>query len=330
MGAFSDAFNHMVRTLQERENGLKDEIIKRQEATDALSHANEFLVSVLSSITDIVIVVQGDEILFCNKTGYEELPDLSSDTRDFLLTSLLNYRSETEQDDVIEIFDNRRNKHYSIKSIPMDWMGNDHSFLQIATDITETKTREATLTEIAYLDELTGIPNRRSGFYRLNALLKSESNYPICICYIDVDKLKYVNDVFGHHHGDTYIKTIAEVISSSIRGTDFAARMGGDEFIAILTRQDSKGAKVVISRIEDKLKKLSNTPERPYDMIFSYGLEEVLEKGKKTANEYIMEADRRMYELKRSRKINEALEMMKKDNSASTTSDSSKTILPGE
>ena len=97
---------------------------------------------------------------------------------------------------------------------------------------TETALREsmARLAEVAATDPLTGLRNRRE-FDRLLATIPRQR---FAICAIDVDGLKHVNDEFGHEAGDALLRAVSLTLSSSLRGWDVVARVGGDEFAALL------------------------------------------------------------------------------------------------
>ena len=97
---------------------------------------------------------------------------------------------------------------------------------------TETALREsmARLAEVAATDPLTGLRNRRE-FDRLLATIPRQR---FAICAIDVDGLKRVNDEFGHEAGDTMLRAVGQTLSSSLRGWDVVARVGGDEFAALM------------------------------------------------------------------------------------------------
>ena len=97
---------------------------------------------------------------------------------------------------------------------------------------TEAALREsmARLAEVAATDPLTGLRNRRE-FDRLLATIPRQR---FAICAIDVDGLKHVNDEFGHEAGDALLRAVSLTLSSSLRGWDVVARVGGDEFAALL------------------------------------------------------------------------------------------------
>lgn len=105
----------------------------------------------------------------------------------------------------------------------------------------------------AYHDSLTKLYNRsycEEELKRINVL----RNYPISILMIDVDKLKIINDTFGHSKGDKLLIYASESITSSIRGDDMVARMGGDEFIVTLKNTNHKRAYELAMEIQRKFK----------------------------------------------------------------------------
>ena len=85
-------------------------------------------------------------------------------------------------------------------------------------------------------DALTKVLNRRAGMEKLNNLinLDDRSDSIGCLCFIDINGLKEVNDRLGHKSGDELITTTASIIKNMIREQDFLIRLGGDEFLIIL------------------------------------------------------------------------------------------------
>ena len=105
------------------------------------------------------------------------------------------------------------------------------------------------------LDTLTGLLNRRAlqdvartMFQRLH-----RNRRMFALLFADLDKFKAVNDELGHAAGDLVLKKFADIVRSSIRSTDIAARYGGDEFIMLLEDSDLDRAEAVASRIQDKV-----------------------------------------------------------------------------
>lgn len=104
-------------------------------------------------------------------------------------------------------------------------------------DITERKENEDKITQLAYYDTLTSLPNRRLFFDRLDqaiALSDRADNYH-AILFIDIDNFKNINDTHGHEYGDALLQQAATRILNCIRMGDTLARIGGDEFVLNLS-----------------------------------------------------------------------------------------------
>lgn len=99
------------------------------------------------------------------------------------------------------------------------------------------KLAEEEVRKLAYSDPLTGIPNRNTFIpYASKQLLAAQRNdEKVALCYIDLNLFKSINDSYGHEAGDKVLIQVAKAISTSIRGADIAARIGGDEFVVLLT-----------------------------------------------------------------------------------------------
>lgn len=112
--------------------------------------------------------------------------------------------------------------------------------------------------EQAVTDGMTGLYNRRyfEEFIKKEAIRATRQNQKFTVIGIDLDHLKRINDVHGHNYGDMAIKTIADVLKSSCRSIDIAARMGGEEFNVILSGVDSKGGLVFAERIRKKIESI--------------------------------------------------------------------------
>jgi len=113
--------------------------------------------------------------------------------------------------------------------------------------------------ELAELDDMTGLLNKRSFRVMLSRETQLAERYSHSLSYmiIDADNLKEINDKYGHTAGDQLIKAIAKNIKRCLRSTDVVSRFGGDEFVALLPRMDGKGAVVIGERIRSCIENTS-------------------------------------------------------------------------
>ena len=174
--------------------------------------------------------------------------------------------------------------------------------LEAAHHKVEELSRELkTVRESAFLDHLTGVPNRR----RLDAVLETEiaaapERGPMCFALGDLDYFKKLNDRFGHGVGDSVLKQFARILKQNVKGKDTPARYGGEEFALVLPSTNLLGARHVTERIRQQLASrdfvVTGTRE-PIGMVTaSFGLTQ-LRKGE-TARDLVERADRLLYEAK--------------------------------
>ncbi len=110
-------------------------------------------------------------------------------------------------------------------------------------DITAVKEAQARAEHIAFHDLLTGLPNRLllADRMRQAVLSAGRSGKQVAVCYLDLDGFKAVNDKYGHDSGDELLGEISQRIETQLRAEDTAARVGGDEFVVLLTQLASEG-----------------------------------------------------------------------------------------
>jgi diguanylate cyclase (GGDEF)-like protein len=154
--------------------------------------------------------------------------------------------------------------------------------------------------ELSRRDPLTGLLNRRAFLEMVDIETRrmARHRHPLTIAYVDVDNFKFVNDRYGHAAGDEFLQHLARNMSARLRGTDFLARVGGDEFAILLPETDEPAARHVLGDIHQALPRFSF--DRDSAVTVSAGA--VTFSATLAADEMIALADRAMYTVKRNGK----------------------------
>jgi diguanylate cyclase (GGDEF)-like protein len=152
----------------------------------------------------------------------------------------------------------------------------------------------------ARTDKLTGILNRRACFEVLESQVKycKESKAELTICFADINKLKFVNDNYGHDVGDLLIKTVSDIFVKNIRKEDSVSRLGGDEFLFIFPETDITQAQEILKHINDEINIVNSSKKYPFLMSFSFGFSSYDEFICNKVSALVSIADKKMYEHK--------------------------------
>jgi diguanylate cyclase (GGDEF)-like protein len=162
--------------------------------------------------------------------------------------------------------------------------------------------RQTQLQALAETDALTGLANRRAFLGRLALEVKRARRYgtPLACLMVDMDHLKPVNDELGHAAGDRAIATVAELLRSELRETDFGARYGGDEFVLLLPHTTAAEGRVLASRLCERLRETTFQADgRAVPLAASFGVSELPDGPPDEAgDEMLRMADAALYEAK--------------------------------
>lgn len=161
------------------------------------------------------------------------------------------------------------------------------------------KNNEYILKNLANNDGLTKLYNRRH-FYKLATKilkLSQRSKQDICICMIDIDNFKSINDTHGHHLGDYVIKNLAKKLDTLTRQSDIVARYGGEEFVLLLPNTKLAGAKVISSKI-CKLVCEQKLLHKNIDLSYTISLGLCQYNGTDSIDDFVIKADEALYKAK--------------------------------
>lgn len=165
--------------------------------------------------------------------------------------------------------------YVEIMAVSFKYIDGKQAVQVIIRDVTERKLAEQRLQYLAHFDPLTGIPNRALFFDRLSQSIAQARRYDhkVALLYLDLDTLKSVNDALGHDAGDSLLKEAAHRITQCIRTSDTAARVGGDEFIVILSKiHGTEDAKVIARRIIASFRNVFYLKDREHSASVSIGI----------------------------------------------------------
>jgi len=119
----------------------------------------------------------------------------------------------------------------------------------------QIESKNRLLEELALTDTLTGLSNRRAieAWARTELAAAVRHGFSFWVVMADLDRFKSVNDTFGHNAGDSVLKKFAQILKVNSRHSDICGRMGGEEFLIVLTHTDAKGAMIAVERIREEL-----------------------------------------------------------------------------
>ena len=295
LGDFSVSFNQMIGQLAERESQLKVQ-------SELLTETLEMMKSVMDGLREWVVVTsqENGEIIYTNlaaQTFRQEMEQTAQGCRSYLdmMGYLQSYREDRYENRIFEYQCDVRKKSFQICSYPIHWR-EKLAYAHLISDITSELAHREQMEELAYLDALTGLHNRRFCLEQLGRLLDRQAEFTFCM--IDLDNLKYANDNFGHAAGDGYLRNVAREMRKLTRSNDIICRIGGDEFAALFPNCPLETAQNKMNCLELAVSALS----RDFPMSVSYGIVHVDRGALITAAAVMDQADEKMYRMKNRKK----------------------------
>ena len=200
-------------------------------------------------------------------------------------------------------------EHFETRFVPRD----SNSILAIVRDVTDRRRADLQIRDLAYYDQLTGLPNRQLFSEELESFINTteKPQQEFTLLFVDLDHFKRINDTLGHSMGDELLKGVAARLQGCLRSADHVvradqdshtvmrlARLGGDEFVVTLRDVGSKeAAAAVASRIVDALSQPFTCGGHQFVVTPSIGIAVYPQDGD-SYDELVMNADSAMYRAK--------------------------------
>jgi diguanylate cyclase (GGDEF)-like protein/PAS domain S-box-containing protein len=196
---------------------------------------------------------------------------------------------------------------YNITVDPiLDESGNLKGAVHVINDITQSKRAEEELRAMSLQDELTGLLNRR-GFLTLaeqQLRLAHRMKKRLILLFIDLDRMKWINDTLGHPEGDLALKNTGIILKKTFRESDLISRVGGDEFVVVTLNSFDESMETILARLEKNLSAFNAANQAPYPLSLSIGAVSSEEEETCSIETLLTKADQRMYENKKAKNLN--------------------------
>jgi len=166
----------------------------------------------------------------------------------------------------------------------------------------EIEAKNLLLKELSLTDALTSLPNRRAIEDWATRQLSGAARYGFSfwVALADLDHFKRVNDTYGHDAGDSVLKAFSEILKSNSRKSDICGRIGGEEFLLVLTHTTGENAKLVIDRVRVELEATHfNFDGKSLKVTASFGLAGFVGTRAPDFNRLVAQADAALYSAKR-------------------------------
>jgi diguanylate cyclase (GGDEF)-like protein len=167
----------------------------------------------------------------------------------------------------------------------------------------EIAAKNLQLEEMAHTDSLTCLPNRRAledwAIRQLRGAARH--GFPLWVVHVDLDLFKDINDSFGHDAGDAVLKKFAEILKANTRASDICGRMGGDEFLIVMTHVEAEHIEATIEPLREELASHAFTfGGKRVSITASFGIAGFRGGEAPAFNLLVQQADKALYEAKRA------------------------------
>jgi diguanylate cyclase (GGDEF)-like protein/PAS domain S-box-containing protein len=315
---------HLYKQLDDQNEKLNDTIdqlnseIKKKEAIEEQLRESEIIYrNIFENTGNATIIIDNNGLILLSNSQFlafskytrEELEKIQDIFHFFpqeshcaiiqnLLTSHPGHSQALPQEFLFQ--DSEGNQRFVLLYIHS--LGIDNKYILSFSDISKIKQAEKELNFQAFHDTLTQLPNRALLEKRLSQAVKKaylQADYNYAVLFIDIDRLKIINDTLGHNAGDEMIKQTSERLRTCIRDVDTVARFGGDEFVILLEGvHNARECEIVLQRIYREFHSPLNVGGREMMLTLSTGIF-LGDRQLQDSEEIIRCADLAMYQAKK-------------------------------
>ena len=167
----------------------------------------------------------------------------------------------------------------------------------------ELEEKNRVLSVISSYDELSQLLNRRGFMEKAIQIIKENPGRQACLLFADIDHLKEINDTFGHAAGDFAIKTAADFLRHCMPTDAAIARIGGDEYVALVVAECDEGCDVLTKRLEKHARDFNKACDKPFYVEMSAGIYSFVCERNSDIPEILKHSDEILYEKKKNRRV---------------------------
>ena len=294
------------------------DVSERRDMEVALSRERDFAQLLFNTQDTLLAVLDRDQLQSCNRAMSRFLGINSLDSENRAALSLSErlvegpgYLDRAGLRDWLETSDEAAGANQRLLLQPADGQdahvflarrrrlpAPDRGLLLALTDITELEAKQREIEHLAATDVLTGLLNRSRFNAALEQQLQMVRRYgtSFSLAMFDVNRFKAINDNLGHLTGDRVLQQIGQLLKTRLRGTDTAARWGGDEFMILMPETDLQGARTLVNGIRETLEQADFGLGEPLRSSFGISQASVLD----TPESLVGRVDEAMYRAKRA------------------------------
>jgi diguanylate cyclase (GGDEF)-like protein/PAS domain S-box-containing protein len=320
VGNKSEEYNEFdVDCIQVVANDLQ-RIMAQRRTEIALNRSEAYFRSLIENSSDVITILNTDGTVLYMSPSLENITGVAPS--ELINQNIFKYVHPDDVSAATDIFARSIQSPGVILSIELRLRHNDSSWhiyestvqnlleneavkgiVVNSHDITARKRAEEEIITLSITDQLTGLYNRR-GFitlseYQLRVAERTKKN--TLLFFADLDKMKYINDTFGHQEGDKALTGVAAILKEVFRESDIIGRMGGDEFAILAIDTTDNTRDILLKRLQETFDNYNIREARNYHLSLSIGIARYDSEKPSTLDKLISQADKLMYEEKGSK-----------------------------